>query len=128
MKFSYNWLREMVEGLDTPARDLERRITIKIAECEGIEEIAAPQPALAPDTVIEVDNKSLTHRPDLWGHHGIAREAAAITGKTLRDPARLELLPSGAAAIAVKIADLSLCPRYSALVFDNVTVKPSPLW
>jgi phenylalanyl-tRNA synthetase beta chain len=32
------------------------------------------------DTVFEIDNKSLTNRPDLWGHYGIAREFAAIFG------------------------------------------------
>ena len=81
-----------------------------------------------PDTVIEVDNKSLTHRPDLWGHYGMAREVAAITYCSLHDPVKLDLLPKGPAAIGVEIEDLSLCPRYSALVFENVTVGPSPLW
>ncbi|MBI2463626.1 phenylalanine--tRNA ligase subunit beta [Candidatus Peregrinibacteria bacterium] len=42
------------------------------------------------DTIFEMDNKSLTHRPDLWGHYGIARELAAIFGKKLR-PLKLEL-------------------------------------
>ncbi|HYO84403.1 MAG TPA: phenylalanine--tRNA ligase subunit beta, partial [Bryobacteraceae bacterium] len=83
---------------------------------------------LHPDWVIEVDNKSLTHRPDLWGHHGMAREVAAITGKPLREAADLSLLPSGAAPIEVRIDDFELCPRYSALMFENVTVQPSPLW
>jgi len=72
---------------------------------------------LAPDTVIEVDNKSLTHRPDLWGHYGMAREVAAITHRSLRDPVKLELLPKGPAKVGVEIEDLSLCPRYSALMF-----------
>jgi phenylalanyl-tRNA synthetase beta chain len=53
---------------------------------------------------------------------------AAIVRRPLRDPVRPELLPAGAPAIAVEIEDLELCPRYSALVFENVTVKPSPLW
>jgi phenylalanyl-tRNA synthetase beta chain len=83
---------------------------------------------LLPDAVIEVDNKSLTHRPDLWGHYGMAREVAAIMKHTLRDPVDLSLLPSGAAPIDVRIDDFDLCPRYSALVFENVTVGPSPLW
>ena len=43
----------------------------------------------APDQIIEIDNKSLTHRPDLWGHHGMAREVAAILRKPLRDPVDL---------------------------------------
>lgn len=83
---------------------------------------------LIPDSIIEVDNKSLTHRPDLWGHHGMAREVAAILGKRLLDPAQLQLPPDGPAPIAVAIEKEDLCPRYSALVFDNVTVQPSPLW
>jgi phenylalanyl-tRNA synthetase beta chain len=99
---------------------------------EGVIEVDLPPgdalPRCAPDSVIEIDNKSITHRPDLWGHHGMAREVAAILGLDLKDPARLELLPSGAGAVKVQIDDLDLCPRYSALVFENVTVGPSPLW
>jgi phenylalanyl-tRNA synthetase beta chain len=82
----------------------------------------------APDAAIEIDNKSITHRPDLWGHHGMAREVAAILGLELNDPANLDLLPQGPPAIKIQIEDLDLCPRYSALVFENVTVRPSPLW
>ena len=81
-----------------------------------------------PDQIIEIDNKSLTHRPDLWGHHGMAREVAAILRKPLRDPVDLSVLPEGEPAIGVSIEDFDLCPRYSALVFENVTVQPSPLW
>src|SRR6202040_1190294 len=60
--------------------------------------------------------------------HGLAREVAAITRQPLRDPVKIHLLPKGPAQIAVEIEDLALCPRYSALVFENVTVQPSPLW
>jgi phenylalanyl-tRNA synthetase beta chain len=89
-----------------------------------------------PDSIIEIDNKSITHRPDLWGHHGMAREVAAITGKTLRDPVWLGSLPGAMlgsprppdSPIKIEIDDLNLCPRFSALVFENVTVQPSPLW
>jgi phenylalanyl-tRNA synthetase beta chain len=211
MKFSYNWLREFVPGLTQAAAPLENLITIKTAECEGIEEVGAlladaqvvrvqtVEPIaetkavkatldngrtvvcgapncvagmstvwvnvgkkaihgiesdgmlaaanelginkdhagivdlttldrLRPDSIIEIDNKSITHRPDLWGHHGMAREVAAILGLPLTDPARLDLLPSGPAAVKIQIEDLSLCPRYSALVFEGIKVQPSPLW
>jgi phenylalanyl-tRNA synthetase beta chain len=221
VKFSYNWIREFVPGLTQAAAPLERLITMKTAECEGIEEegallaiarvarveavepiadshnvkalidagalgrktvvcgakncrpgiltayapigkkivsgvesdgilasgaelgvnkdhegiveladveVGEPLPRCEPDAAIEIDNKSITHRPDLWGHHGMAREVAAILGLPLTDPAKLELLPKGEAAIRVQIEDLSLCPRYSALVFENVTVQSSPLW
>ena len=38
------------------------------------------------DWVIEIDNKSLTHRPDLWGHRGLAGEVAAITRRDASPP------------------------------------------
>ncbi len=230
MKFSYQWLCDLVPGLVNEPAELQRLITLKTAECEGIEPVGAhfakvvaarvisvhPLPkgknkavvidtgggreasvvcgagnvrpgllvawvppgtmlgeksigraviegaesdgmlasaaelginrdhsgllelaniepgrhlsGLIPDWIIEIDNKSLTHRPDLWGHYGMAREVAAITGRSLRDPVHSELLPQGAPAIAVDIADYALCPRYSALAFEAVEVKPSPLW
>src|SRR3954451_6063977 len=76
--------------------------------------------ALEPDHIIEIDNKSITHRPDLWGHLGMAREVAAISRRPLRDPVNMRLLPSGPAPIHVAIESFDLCPRYSALVFENV--------
>ncbi len=85
-------------------------------------------PGLSFDWIIEIDNKSLTHRPDLWGHYGMAREVAAISKGTLKDPVDSTLLPSGDAPLKVEIADHSLCPRYSALVLENVVVGASPLW
>jgi phenylalanyl-tRNA synthetase beta chain len=230
LKFSYLWLSELVPGLSTDPTELEHLITMKTAECEGIEAVGAhftrviaarvvrveplPKsknksvvidvgdskqavvvcgapnvrpgllapwvtpgtslgertigrvviegvesegmlasaaelgvnrdhsglleleniepgqrlPHLRPDWIIEIDNKSLTHRPDLWGHHGMAREVAAITARTSRDPVKTELLPQGDTVVSVEISDRALCPRYSALVFENVEVRSSPLW
>ena len=95
---------------------------------ELVAEVGTPLADCLPDAVIEIDNKSLTHRPDLWGHLGMAREVAAIMGRQLRDPVDLSRVPPGRPTIGVEIEDTTLCPRYSALVFDNVTVGPSPLW
>jgi phenylalanyl-tRNA synthetase beta chain len=220
LKFSYNWIRELVPGLAEAPAPLERLITMKTAECEGVEPVcellahttlarvesvepiagthlsvaqvdagpagrrtvlcgapncrpgmitawadigkkvihgvesdgmlASPaelgvnkdhagiielegQPGdgmdrCLADSIIEIDNKSITHRPDLWGHFGMAREVAAIEGLRLQDPVKLDLLPTGPAAIKIAIEDFDLCPRYSALVFENVTVEPSPHW
>ena len=79
------------------------------------------------DIVFEVDNKSLTNRPDLWGHYGIAREFAAIAGRELRpldvvDLAQYASLPK----LDVKIED-PLCYRYSALRFENISKHVSPM-
>ena len=91
----------------------------------GIVELSGPLPPT--DHILEIDNKSLTHRPDLWGHYGLAREVAAITGSPLVDPVDLTLLPHGPPAFEVE-GHAELCPRFSALVYENVTVTPSPLW
>ncbi len=79
------------------------------------------------DIVFEVDNKSLTNRPDLWGHYGIAREFAALSGRPLKaletaDLAVYENLP----ALDIKIEDDD-CLRYSGLKFVNVSVAVSPM-
>ena len=79
------------------------------------------------DIIFEVDNKSLTNRPDLWGHYGIAREFAAIAGRELKpldcaDLTKYNELP----AVDMKIED-SLCQRYSCLQVENITRKVSPV-
>ena len=79
---------------------------------------------LAPDTVIEVDNKSLTHRPDLWGHYGMAREVAAITHHQLRDPVRLDLLPKVLSPIEVEIEDLVALPALQRAGFRKCHRRP----
>ena len=79
------------------------------------------------DTVFEIDNKSITHRPDLWGHRGFARELAALLGRDLL-PMDLTLPATGdGPGPAVEIRT-SLCSRYLGLFIDRVRVEPSPLW
>lgn len=79
------------------------------------------------DWVIEIDNKSLTHRPDLWGHRGIAAEIAAMHLRTLK-PLNLELPPTGnAASVPVRI-ESEACSRYYALCIDGVSARRSPDW
>ena len=63
----------------------------------GIIELSRARKFPHPDSVIEIDNKSITHRPDLWGHYGMAREVAAITGKQLRDRVKAALAARPAA-------------------------------
>ena len=79
------------------------------------------------DIVFEVDNKSLTNRPDLWGHYGIAREFSALTGRplkplTLADLSVYEALP----ALDMKIED-PRCLRYSCLAVEGITKNVSPV-
>lgn len=80
------------------------------------------------DFAIEIDNKSLTHRPDLWGHYGMAREFAAIYGKKLK-PLKLDTkFPDKGEQPDIKIEDFELCPRYCGVIIKNVKIEPSPKW
>lgn len=79
------------------------------------------------DIVFEVDNKSLTNRPDLWGHYGIAREFAALAGRPLKPLDTVDLhaydnLPK----VDMKIED-PLCQRYSCLQVENIHTNVSPV-
>ena len=79
------------------------------------------------DIIFEVDNKSLTNRPDLWGHYGIAREFAAITGRELKPIPTADLNAySNLPKIDLKIED-PLCYRYSCLKFGNISTHTSPV-
>jgi phenylalanyl-tRNA synthetase beta chain len=215
MRFSYNWLRDLVAGLSLDANSLARQITMKTAECDGvypvgvllaqasaamiveafsipgshnrravvdterygrrvvvcgaencragvrtlylpagkkqidniesdgmlgsarelgvsddhsgIAELWEGEGSLEPDWIIEIDNKSLTNRPDLWGHVGMAREVAAICGLKMSSPPRVDLSQFSAEQLVGSI-DASGCFRYSAALVKNVHVVPSPLW
>jgi len=79
------------------------------------------------DIVFEVDNKSLTNRPDLWGHYGIAREFAAISGRELKPLDTTDLsVYDNLEKIDLKIED-TLCQRYSSIKFENITTHTSPV-
>lgn len=84
--------------------------------------------ALGEETVFEIDNKSLSHRPDLWGYRGVAREVAALFASPFHDKA-LPNLPSGSGHhLRVSIHDSDGCSRYVAVVVDGVAAIPSPEW
>ncbi len=79
------------------------------------------------DWVIEIDNKSLTHRPDLWGHRGLARELAAIYERPLK-PLDLSPPATGSAAAWPVRLETPDCLRYVGLVIDGVAPRRSPDW
>ena len=79
------------------------------------------------DIIFEVDNKSLTNRPDLWGHYGIAREFAALSGRPLKPLDCVDLSEySNLPQLDVKIEDKA-CHRYSALQVENINRNVSPV-
>ncbi len=80
------------------------------------------------DVIFDIDNKSLTHRPDLWGHYGMARELAALFGEKLKDLELTSLPKVNGKKLSVDVKDHDLCPRYCGLVIDNIKIEPSPMW
>ena len=87
------------------------------------------------DVLLDIDNKSLTHRPDLWGHFGMAREFAAVFGETLKHPynekwekALSEKFTSDESPVKITVHPDSSCLGFSGISVDNVTVQDSPDW
>ena len=76
------------------------------------------------DMILEIDNKSLSNRPDLWGHYGIAREISALYDLPLCgfDP----YLPPLDAHLEITIDDTSRCFRYIGAKIEGLAVKASP--
>ena len=79
------------------------------------------------DIIFEVDNKSLTNRPDLWGHYGIAREFAALTDRELKPLPLSDLAYDGDEKIKVTVGRSDLVYRYSCVKMDNITKNVSPM-
>lgn len=76
------------------------------------------------DTVFEIDNKSLTNRPDLWGHYGIAREIAALTGRKLKNIEVEDLEEyNNLKEVRAEVEDKEKCYRYTAIEVENITSK-----
>ena len=79
------------------------------------------------DVVFEVDNKSLTNRPDLWGHYGIAREFAALTKKPLKPLSLTEPVYNGDNKIPVNVTREDLVYRYSCIQVSDIKESVSPM-
>lgn len=91
--------------------------------------------SIKEDVLIEVDNKSLTHRPDLWGHLGMAREFAIACEGELQDPFNEKWkkkieghFNKKSAPISFLVDENSSCLCYLGLNMSAVAQKPSPSW
>ncbi len=77
------------------------------------------------DVLLEIDNKSMTNRPDLWGHYGIARELAALYNLPLKKIEPYQ--PEVQSDFKVEIDDSDRCTRYIGVEMSGVSVKALPL-
>lgn len=90
------------------------------------------------DYIIEVDNKSITNRPDMWGHRGFARDIAALLNLKLKEEdsflASIPVKELGSAKegktehCTVEVQTSDVIKRFSALGVSKVEYTPSLLW
>lgn len=119
MKYSYNWLKEHLEGELPDIATVMREVTLRAFEVEEVEEKES-------DTLLEI--KVLPDRAhDALSHRGMAREIGALLGVS-RQPQR-----HGEAArdvrvesVGVVVEEKTLCPRYIATRINNVSVGKTP--
>ena len=80
------------------------------------------------DIILEIDNKSMTNRPDLWGHYGIAREIAALYDLPMTQFPHFDRNVENTSGFHVTAEDAERCPRMTGTQIENVCVKPAPYW
>jgi len=122
MKFSYNWLKELVAFKESP-QELAEFLTLRAFEVESVEKVGN-------DWALDI--KILPNRiADVSGHLGLAREIAALKSSKLKaQSSKLneDKKQKPADTLAVKIENPQDCPRYTARVMEGVKVGESPAW
>ncbi|HXF82832.1 MAG TPA: phenylalanine--tRNA ligase subunit beta [bacterium] len=120
MKVLLSWLREYVDvpfGVD----ELRERLPMLGLGVEGVEQIG-------DDALFDLEIAA--NRGDLMSVLGVARELAAAARTAVRPPAPRvrETEPAIATLASVAVADAALCPRFTARMIVDVSVRPSPSW
>ena len=80
------------------------------------------------DIILEIDNKSMTNRPDLWGHYGIAREIAALYDLPMNPLPSFDRNVENTAGLTITVEDSDRCPRMTGTQIEGLSVKPAPYW
>ena len=129
MKVQVDWLKDYTE-IDVPTHELGHVLTMAGLEIESHETVELPDGEKS-----EVLELNVTpNRGYCLSHIGVAREVSALLNKSLKLPDPLKTLESEWGTVAVEdrvsVENLEpeLCPRYCALVIENVKVGPSPKW
>lgn len=127
MKISLNWINEFTPVDRRKVKELAERVSVSLTEVESFGNFRGV------DTVLEIENKALTHRPDCFSHLGIAREIASIQKTPYKNPIpKLNKKkinhPKKILPLKIKVKEPELCKRYTVAILKDLVVKPSPLW
>ncbi len=90
------------------------------------------------DYILEVDNKSITHRPDMWGHRGFAREIAAFLNLPLKPASDFltsinvqyvdkKVSPTSEQPLKIENKAPETCSQFATLYCSSVDQKPCDL-
>ena len=126
MKVQVNWLNEYTD-IDVPTKDLGHVLTMAGLEIESHEMFDEEK-----GDVLELN--VTPNRGYCLSHLGVAREVSALMGRRFTSPDAQAFLERswGSVPVTEKLTvenqEENLCPRYSALVIENVNPGPSPKW
>ncbi|MBU0708339.1 phenylalanine--tRNA ligase subunit beta [Patescibacteria group bacterium] len=123
MKISYNLLKDFLPDLNKSPQEIAEQLSLKLAEVESVNR-------LGDDHILEIENKSLTNRPDCFSHWGIARDLAAYYQLKIGMIPKIGMVPK--IGIIPKLGlEISLrtpsCVRYIGAVL-SVEITQSPNW
>ena len=122
MLFSYNWLKEYLQGKTPAAQKVADLLCFHSFEIEGLEK-------KGNDWLIDID--VLPNRAhDCFSHIGIAQEIAILTGNKFVIPKTTLKIKQGKVSdlLALKVESKDDCPRYTAQLISGVKVGESPKW
>lgn len=122
MKISLEWINEYVDLRGIDLNWLVNKLNIITAKVDSII-------TFGEDTILNIDNKSIMNRQDLWCHYGMAREISVITGRELKDIDYINegyLKSVSANKLNIELVDSSRCLRRSAIEVSHLVVEPSP--
>jgi phenylalanyl-tRNA synthetase beta chain len=83
---------------------------------------------LLKDYIFEVENKSITHRPDCFSHRGIAREISAMFDLDFVEHTPQDIITNLKNKIKVTVLADDVCSRFTCIAMSDVQVSGSPTW
>ncbi len=122
-----NWRWATLQDFASEKEGLMPALHVNQAEVSGAWKKNIP----TTDYILEVDNKSINHRPDLWGHYGIAREVAAfldIPLKSLKPMLQDLKITDSSQNLSIKLQAEPHCSRIAGVFCPNVTSQDSTPW
>ncbi len=126
MFISYNWIKTYLPNLTQTPDEVANSLSTSLAEVESIQRYK-------DDTIFEIKNIALSHRADLFGEIGFAREISAILNTNLlilnehQLPGLNGLVPNNL-NINISVQNDDLCPRYSCIIIQGININESPAW